>query len=680
VTASFLCTFGEDLTPEDYRSLEARFIHAELADAAGIRRVDSYTGREMFGRRKGEMAGLIIPNVWLGESHPREYRLKLDHPELETRADGTVRVKGKYIQPSGRPNLLYFPPGMPEAMLTDTSVKMVFTEGEFKGLASWRAANHNSPAPRFGVIATAGVWNFWGVVGKAGGPNGERLDVKGVIPDIERITWKGRRVIIAFDADLQKNPRVRAARWKLTTALLDRGASVANLEWPIEEGKGIDDRLRAIGPERVLADIEAVVFGGWQSQLLRNKETDKFLPCYENVALFLEHSPEWAGVIAYNEFTGGYHVLRQAPAPVTARTGDEIEDHFDVEATRWLERHGVFVKPNVVRLVVDAIARRNPFHPVKEFLESLPEWDGKSRIESWLIDYCGVESSDANPNQYARAVGACWLRSAVARILQPGCKADHMLVLEGEQGIGKSTAARILAGEWFTDQLSNMDTKDASMQLRGAWFIELSELGTLGRADAAKEKAFLTQQEERFRLPYGKRLVHVPRQCVFIGTTNADSWLKDETGGRRFWPVRCRGQIKLKELQDDRDQLWAEALHSYRAGGKWYLDDNAVVASAIEQQKQRYETDVWQPVIEAWLRQPTQRDDEEGHAVGTFTSRTDSVTIDDVLAHAVGKRLDQWTQGDKNRIARCLRSLGWERYRAGTGTDREWRYRKVVSQ
>src|SRR5262249_11852322 len=146
------------------------------------------------------------------------------------------------------------------------------------------------------------------------------------------------------------------------------------------------------------------------------------------------------------------------------------------------------------------------------------------------------------------AVGEKFLISAIARVMRPGCKADHALVLEGPQGIGKSGVGRILAGdEWFTDQVADFGSKDASMQLRGIWMIELSELGSLPRADRERVKAFITQQSERFRLPYGHRLVNHPRQCVFIATTNSDTWLQDETGGRRFWPVACRA-IDLASL------------------------------------------------------------------------------------------------------------------------------------
>jgi predicted P-loop ATPase len=171
---------------------------------------------------------------------------------------------------------------------------------------------------------------------------------------------------------------------------------------------------------------------------------------------------------------------------------------------------------------------------------------GTPRIGTWLIDYCGVESHEVSANAYVRAVGEKFLISAIARVMDPGCKVDHVLILEGPQGIGKSTLGRILAGDdWFSDQLADMGSKDASMQLRGVWIVELSELDALNRAEMARAKAFLSQQRERFRLPYGKRIIDAPRQCVFIGTTNSDTWMKDETGGRRFCPCGAMRLILL---------------------------------------------------------------------------------------------------------------------------------------
>jgi len=665
--ATILSAWGGDLTDADYAGLAARWITRELADEAGLRRVDSLTGRQMFGRKRGDLAGILIPNVDpRNPSYVREYRGRLDHPDLEYRTDGTVRETSKYIQPPERRNLVYFPPGVTVAALEDPTQKIVITEGEFKGLALQRLSSYGSETPRYAAIAIPGCWSFSGTVGIANGPKGDRRPVKGIISDIERIAWKGRRVILAFDADAEHNASVRAARWKLTSALTERGALVGCLEWPIAEGKGIDDRIATIGPERVLADIAAVEFGDWRTRLLRN-EGGAMLTCIDNVALFLENSPEWSGVIGFNEFTGGYFILKPPPSPVTAEVASEIEDHFDTEVVRWLERKRLMAKPDTVRRVVDLIARRNSYHPVRDYLESLPVWDGVPRVGTWLIDYCGVESSDEKPNRYAMAIGEKFLIAAVKRILEPGSKCDSMLVLEGPQGIGKSSVPRILASdEWFSDKLSEMGSKDASMQLRGIWIMELSELEALNRAELAQAKMFLTQQTERFRLPYGRRVIQIPRQCVFLGSTNSDAWLKDETGGRRFWPVRCH-IVDLEKLRRDRDQLWAEALALYRSGASSWLDDEEIVKDAIEEQRGRYMQDVWHAkVIE-----------HAEVAAGALLSgaKAGTVSIAEIL-HRLGIEVSKQDQAQANRVSRCLRAEGWERRNVGPRSDREWRYRK----
>jgi predicted P-loop ATPase len=662
--AAILSEFGGDLTPDDYRLLGDRAIPSQVADQAGIRRVDSNTGREMFGRKRGDLAGLIIPNAFPGECRVREYRLRLDHPEREYRIDGTTRERSKYIQPPERRNILYFPPAVPPGMLVDTSKPVLMTEGEFKALALGNLAHHNALEPRFMSVSVPGVWSFRGTVGKTANARGERVDVKGIIPDIDRIVWKGRRVIIAFDADVEQNPKVRAARWHLTVALMERGATVGLLEWQMIDGKGIDDRIAKIGPDRVLEDIANVQFGDWKTRLLR-AENGKLLPCYDNAAMMLENSPEWAGVIGFNEFSGAHSILKPPPSPVTGEVGSELQDQFDTECVRWLERRGVMVRPDVVRRVIDSIARRNGYHPVRDYLEGLPKWDGQRRIRSWLIDYASVQSSDGNPNRYAMAVGEKFLISAVARIMDPGCKADHLLVLEGPQGIGKSSAVRILASDqFFSDQLAELGSKDASMQNRGVWIIELSELGALTRGELEKQKAFLSQQVERFRLPYGHRLVHIPRQCVFIGTTNSDTWIRDETGGRRFWPVRCR-QIDLAGLRRDRDQIWAEALHRYYMKATWWLEDPELIRDAVDQQRGRYQEDVWQERVEGFA-------DEEANRGGG------SVSITEILQR-LGVEPAKQDQAGANRIARCLKAAGWERFRFGPRGSRSWRYRKVSS-
>ena len=210
--------------------------------------------------------------------------------------------------------------------------------------------------------------------------------------------------------------------------------------------------------------------------------------------------------------------------------------------------------------------------------------------------------------------------------------------------------------------------------------MELSELHNLNRTELARAKAFLTQQVERYRRPYERRVVEVPRQCVFIGTTNHETWLRDETGNRRFWPVRCT-KIDLDGLRRDRDQLWAEALLRVRQGATWWLEDPDVIKDAQDEQQKRYQSDAWQETIEGWLKNPQQAFDS-GHPVADFSSTRTWTTIDDILHHCLRKPLSQWSQLDKNRIAACLTALKWERHRQSgkRGEKRPWGYAPAVSQ
>jgi predicted P-loop ATPase len=390
----------------------------------------------------------------------------------------------------------------------------------------------------------------------------------------------------------------------------------------------------------------------------------------------LENHPDWIDVLAYNEFTGGYRVRKTPPAPVITEAGKEIDDNFDTAGVRWLERHYVFLKPPAVHAVVNLVATRHSFHPVREYLDALAPWDGELRIGEWLKTYCGVIDSDEEPNKFAMAAGKKFLIAAVARILSPGAKEDHVLVLEGRQGIGKSTVVRILAGdEFYSDQLGEMGSKDASMQLRGIWIMELAELGQLLRAEPAQAKAFFSRQTERFRLPYGRRLAIMPRQCVFIGTINNDTWLGDETGNRRYWPVACN-KIKLDDLRRDRDQLWAEALHLYRAGEPSYFTEKEqnLIAQAEEEQRARLLEDPWDDRIGEFLRGLCSCAACTTSKAGAPPATTDTSVLD-ILPH-IQPDVGKWTPRDMQRIGRRLTARGWQRYQKRIGETREWRYQK----
>lgn len=316
-----------------------------------------------------------------------------------------------------------------------------------------------------------------------------------------------------------------------------------------------------------------------------------------NIALVLENDPRWRGVPRFNERTGAVEFSREPPSGHGTRApGSPVQDSDDVHLSLWLRReYGFEPSPAVCAQVLDAIARRDRFDPVAEHLEGL-RWDGTRRTSSWLSAYLGVEDTP-----YSRAVGRAWLVSAVARVMKPGCKVDHALVLEGPQGAGKSSALRTLAGEdrWFADSMPPLESKDAAEHLQGPWLVELGELDNLNRSETSTVKAFLTRDTDKYRPAYGRRTVHRPRRCVFAGTTNDSAYLRDETGSRRFWPVRC-GTIDLEGLRAAVSQLWAEAVAEYKAGAKWWLEPEEERLARGEQGA-RAAVDAWEETIVGYL-------------------------------------------------------------------------------
>ncbi len=656
--APMLELLGRDLTAADHAALAARWITPDLAHMAALRRVDGHLGGQIVGRKRGDYSGLLIPYCRPGDGIVVHHRIRRDTPDIEIVAGNRRRETQKYIQPPERGNRLYFAPGCTETQLRDVALPVLITEGEFKTLAAWRLANHHVEQARFLPVGVGGVWNWRGTIGKTTGPNGERLNEKGPIADLDLIEWPGRRVIIAFDADVAEKPEVKAARWQLSRELRSRGAEVGFLEWDATEGKGLDDHLAAVGPDQVLAELGRVDFNrmsGWRSRLLVT-ESGKPKPLFENACVAIESAPEWAGVLAYDEFR--LRVVAQSPAPWGGpAAGTAWTESEDLETARWLQRNGIEVSKDTAGQAVQLVAGKVRLHEVRDYLNGL-EWDGISRISTWLIDYCGVASADEKPNIYAMSVGQCWLISGVARIMQPGCKVDHVLILEGEQGIRKSTALRVLSEPWFTDQLPDVDSKDASLQLAGIWVLELGELNALNRHEQSAIKSFLTRQTDRFRPPYGRRTEDAPRQCVFAGSTNATEWASDETGNRRYWPVKCEGKIDTDGLARDRDQLWAEAVAKYRAGEIWWLVDDELVKDALAEQEARYIADPWQQGIDEFL------------------DRVESTSVQEILADHLKLDRSATNQQHSNRVARCLRALGWERYLVREGKAREWRYRR----
>jgi predicted P-loop ATPase len=370
-----------------------------------------------------------------------------------------------------------------------------------------------------------------------------------------------------------------------------------------------------------------------------------------NAVTVLRSHAAWSGVLAFNEFSLAVHAIKPAP---WGHTGIWT-DHEDRVTTDWLQRHcEINLGVHVVAEAVQVVAKENSFDPVREYFDGLV-WDGVKRIEGWLSLYLG-----AAPTAYTAAVGERWLISAVARVYKPGCKADCVLILEGCQGLGKSRALRILGEPWFTDEIADLGSKDAALQLLGVLIVEIAELDSMTRAEVSRVKSFLSRPTDRFRPPYGRRLSEQPRRCVFAGTVNASDYLRDETGNRRFWPVRC-AVAKLVELQRDRDQLWAEAVHRFRQDAFWWLDERRLVQDAEQEQADRLQHDPWHGLIE------------------NFLAGRDDVSTAEILSECITKDKDRWERKDEMRIGAVLRVLRWERYKQrlpGGGNKSERRYRR----
>ncbi len=411
---------------------------------------------------------------------------------------------------------------------------------------------------------------------------------------------------------------------------------------------------------------------GWKSRLLRGKRGG-ILGVVANVIIALRHAPEWQGVLRFNESSMATLAVMVPPFGTHKPRPFPWADEHDVLAAAWMQHQGIPVSREIVAQAVHAIANEHSFHPIRDYLDSL-KWDGTNRIDDWLSLYMGVDTSE-----FVRAVGPKFLIGAVARVYRPGCKNDTCPIFEGPQGAQKSTALRCLASDdFFSDDIAELGSKDSVMQTRGVWIIELSELDAMSSSEKSRVKAFMSRQVDRIRPPYGRRVIEAPRECVFAGTVNKDTYLRDETGARRFWPLKC-GTIRILDLQRERDQLWAEARQRFQRGDTWWLDSKPLIESAAEAAGERYEGDPWDERIEEWLQNPTARLDQTGHPVAELGSTRESVTVTDILVHFIGKRLESWTQTDQTRVARSLTAKGWTRHQKRTAGRREWRYKSPVS-
>jgi len=302
------------------------------------------------------------------------------------------------------------------------------------------------------------------------------------------------------------------------------------------------------------------------------------------------------------------------------------------------------------KVIMDAV-RNAAFHPVLDYLDAL-EWDGTPRLERWLSTYGG-----ADDNEYTRAVGTLVTVAAVRRVRQPGVKFDEMLTLESAQGTNKSSALRVMAvrDEWFVDDLPlNAEGKVVIERLAGRWIAEAGELKGMRKGDVEHLKAFLSRQEDTARMSYARLPVIVPRQCVIIGTTNSDRYLRDLTGNRRFWPVRVE-TFDLDALRRDRDQLWAEAAKREAEGASIRLDPSLYAAAGAEQEARRVDD----PFVESLSA-----------LLGDRAGKLRAADVWKLLGIPAG----QQTQDQNARVGDAMRELGWNRTKRRFGGSPEHAY------
>lgn len=375
--------------------------------------------------------------------------------------------------------------------------------------------------------------------------------------------------------------------------------------WDVDRLSGFISTIRKIEP--VASDVppkrerkQTAAGGGddgppWSS---RDLVWDGKRPavCLSNVYDILEHDASWRGVLAFDEFS--YRTMKLKPPPFVGGEVGEWTSDDDVQASMWITRkYGFAPKESMVGAAVEALAKFHGFNPVHNYLQSL-RWDGQHRLDDWISDYIG-----ANKSEYVWRVSRWFLVGMVARAMKPGVKFDYCLVLEGEQGRGKSTALRVLGGDWFGDTDLDLNSKDSMSALRGKWLYEISELGSLARSEATKQKSFFSREVDEFRPVYGSREVRCPRQLVFGGTTNEWEWNKDSTGGRRFWPVECQGEIDIAGLAAARDQLFAEAYQVYMSGERFWPTSEEQQRIFNPEQFKRGASDSYLDLMEVWVKE-----------------------------------------------------------------------------
>ena len=451
----------------------------------------------------------------------------------------------------------------------------------------------------------------------------------------------------------------------------DKASYKAMCEFAMEQ-----DEVKMLAASERTAGAETDFSGGedidWQKHLQYEPRSMVLKNNLHNITLIMENDPNLKGIV-FNQLADGLEIKGEVPWKHPARFWRDADD---AQLISFVDSHyGSFSERNY-RIAVTKVTDDRSYHPIREMFESLPPWDKVRRAETVLIDYLGAED-----NRYVRAVTRKSLCAAYMRVYYPGIKFDNMIVLNGAQGIGKSTLISALGGEWFSDSLalSDMNDKTAAEKLQGYWILEIGELAGMRKADIDKVKAFISRQDDKYRASFGRRVTPHPRQCVFFGTTNSENgYLRDITGNRRFWNVKVTGQGKCKPWEMTAEvvqQIWAEVAEIARSGEKLYLDAD-LEAYARQEQREAMEQDDREGIVRNYLdmllpddwdsmdyyrRREYIRDiDDPTRSEGTMKRQT--VSNIEIWCECFGKSKEEMRPSDSYAISAIMvRIEGWEK-------------------
>lgn len=379
----------------------------------------------------------------------------------------------------------------------------------------------------------------------------------------------------------------------------------------------------------------------WKQWGLQFNKNSPYLNLH-NAALIVESDPAYRGRVYFDDFL--QRVMRRNSPAREWGDADDLELVRHVQSVLALPKFG----RDAISQAVIEVAYRTRKNCVQEWLRAL-KWDKQPRIEHFFSDYMG-----ADEGEYCRNASRNFWLSIAARIEHPGCKVDNMIVLEGPQGVGKSTALQIIGGDWFAEQHESATNPKAFAEiLQGKLLVEISEMESFTHAEVNRVKQTITCRSDRFRAAYSRHAADHPRTCIFVGTTNRDDWNKDETGARRFWPIACSGDLDLEGIRENRDHLFAEAKARILAGeDHWKMPAGATA----QEQRERYQPDPWHSKVVESLK-------------GKSEVTTSQIMLD------LSITLERQGRAEQMRVGRILRFLGWKKARQTSGVSREYIYK-----